>query len=61
MIAIEAFSCKMTRAKDGGFLTPCQVWGRGGSSVDVSHLLFAGDTLIFFVRHLRTKRHTFVG
>ena len=32
---------------DEGSVTPCQVRGRGGGSVEVSHLLFTDDTLIF--------------
>ena len=47
VIAMEALSCLLRRAVCGGFLSTCQVRGRGGDGVKVSHLLFADDTLIF--------------
>ena len=47
VIAMEALSCMLKRAVEGGFLTPCQVKGKGSERVDVSHFLFANDTLIF--------------
>ena len=34
-------------ALEGGFLTPCQVRGSGNVRVDINHLLFVDDTLIF--------------
>ncbi|RVW39723.1 LINE-1 reverse transcriptase-like [Vitis vinifera] len=47
VIVMEAFSCLMKRAVDGGFLTPCLVRGRRGEGVQITHLLFADDTLVF--------------
>ena len=47
VIAMEALSCMYKRAVEGGFLTPCQVRGKGNERVDVSHLLFADDIIIF--------------
>ena len=47
VIAMEALSCLLKRAVCGGFLSACQVQGRGGEGVKVSHLLFTDDTLIF--------------
>ena len=47
VVVMEAFSCLPKRAVAGGFLTPCMVWGRRGEGVQISHLLFADDTLIF--------------
>ena len=44
---MEAFSCLLKRAVSGGFLSPCSVQGRRGEGVQVSHLLFVDDTLIF--------------
>ena len=44
---MEALSYLLTRAVCGGFLSACQVRGRGGEGVKVSHLLFVDDTLIF--------------
>ena len=37
----------LKRAVSGGFLLPCSVRGRRGKRVQVSHLLFVDDTLIF--------------
>ena len=48
IVVMEAFSCLMKRAVAGGFLTPCMVQGRRGEAVQISHLLFADDTLIFY-------------
>ena len=44
---MEVFSCLLKRAVSGGFLSPCSVRGRKGEGVQVSHLLFADDALIF--------------
>ena len=46
-IAMEALSCMFKRAGEGGFLTPCQVREKGNERVDVTHLLFDDNTLIF--------------
>ena len=48
VIPMEALSCLLRRAVCGGFLSTCQVRGRGRERVKVSHLLFADDTLIFY-------------
>ena len=47
VVVMEAFSCLLKRAIAGGFLSPCLIRGRRGEGVQVSHLLFADDTLIF--------------
>ena len=47
VIAMEALSCMFKRAGEGGFLTPCQVREKGNERVDVTHLLFDDNTLIF--------------
>ncbi|RVX05596.1 hypothetical protein CK203_027274 [Vitis vinifera] len=47
VIAMEALNCLLKKAICGGFLSACQVKGRGREGVEVSHLLFADDTLIF--------------
>ena len=44
---MEAFNCLIEHTIDGGFLSACRVGGREGQRVEVSHLLFADDTLIF--------------
>ena len=47
MIAIEVFSSFLKRAVDGGFMLGCKVKRRNGEGVQISHLLFADDTLMF--------------
>ena len=50
---MEAFSQIIEKVVWGGgggggrYLTTCQVGGRGHAGVEISHLLFAYDTLIF--------------
>ena len=44
---MEALSCLINKAVRGGFLSGCRLRGRGGNGVQVSHLLFADDTLVF--------------
>ena len=44
---MEAFSSLLRKAVDGGFVSDCKASSRGGEGVNVSHLLFADDTLIF--------------
>ena len=44
---MEALSCLLKRAKLEGFFLGWKVKGRGGEGLDVSHLLFANDTLVF--------------
>ncbi|RVW85897.1 putative mitochondrial protein [Vitis vinifera] len=47
VVVMEAFSVLIKRAVVGGFLAPCLIRGRRGEGVQISHLLFADDTLIF--------------
>ncbi|RVW41542.1 LINE-1 reverse transcriptase-like [Vitis vinifera] len=47
VVVMEAFSVLIKKAVDGGFLAPCLIRGRRGEGVQISHLLFADDTLIF--------------
>ena len=44
---MEALSCLLKRARKGGFLSGWQFNGKGGAGVEISHLLFAYDTLVF--------------
>nr|CAN76350.1 hypothetical protein VITISV_025245 [Vitis vinifera] len=46
VIAMEALSCLLKKAKVGGFLLGWRVSGRNGDGVDISHLLFVDDTLV---------------
>ena len=45
---MEVFSCFLKRAMDGGFPSSCRVKGRSEEGVQISHLLFVDDTLVFF-------------
>ena len=47
VLGMEALSCLINRAVRGGFLTGCRIRGRGGNGIQVSHLLFVDDTLVF--------------
>ena len=47
VLAMEALSCLLGRAREDGFLTSFKVNGRGGEGLEVTHLLFADDTLVF--------------
>ena len=46
VIAMEALSCLLKKAKVGNFLLGWRVSGRSGDGVDISHLLFVDDTLV---------------
>lgn len=45
---MEVLSCLLKRVVVGGFLSSCQVQGRIGEGVQISHLLFVDDTLVFY-------------
>ena len=45
---MEVFSCFIKRVVDGGFLLGCRVKGRSEEGVQISHLFFVDDTLVFF-------------
>ncbi|RVW84765.1 LINE-1 retrotransposable element ORF2 protein [Vitis vinifera] len=47
VIAIEALSRLLLKAQEGGFISGFTVGGRGGDGEEISHLLFADDTIIF--------------
>ncbi|RVW65308.1 Transposon TX1 uncharacterized 149 kDa protein [Vitis vinifera] len=48
VIVMEVFSSFLKRAVDGGFILGCRVKGRSEEGVQISHLLFADDTLVFW-------------
>ena len=48
VIVMEALSCLLKRAREGGFLSGWQLSGKGGAGVEITHLLFADDTLVFY-------------
>nr|CAN70698.1 hypothetical protein VITISV_029728 [Vitis vinifera] len=47
MIAMEVFSSMLRRAISGGYLSGWRVSGRRGEGLQISHLLFEDDTLVF--------------
>ena len=44
---MEAFSSLLRSVVGGGFVVACKARSRGGEGVQVSHLLFGDDTLVF--------------
>ena len=44
---MEALNCLLKRVKVGGFLSGWRVRSKGGKGLEVSHLLFVDDTLVF--------------
>ena len=47
VLGMEVLSALLRRAAVGGFFSGCRFWGRGRMELNVSHLLFADDTIIF--------------
>ena len=47
VIRLEAFSSLIKRAMSGVFLLGCRVKGKSGEGVQISHLLFTNDMLVF--------------
>ena len=47
LIAMKALSSLLVRAREGGFLSGFKVGG-GGEGEEISHLLFANDTIVFW-------------
>ena len=47
VLGMEALSILINKAMEGGFLSIYKLRDRGGNEVQVSHLLFADDTLVF--------------
>ena len=47
VLDMEVLSALIRRAVQGNFITGCRLRGRGGVEMNVSHLLFADDTIIF--------------
>ena len=48
MIVMEALSCLLKRANEGGFFPGWQLSGRGSTGMEITHLLFVDDTLVFY-------------
>ena len=47
VIAMEALGCLFKKVEIGGFLLGYWMGGKGGVRVQISHLLFVDDTLVF--------------
>ena len=47
VLEMEALSSLINRAVRGGFLIGCRIRGRDGIEIQVSHLIFVDDTLVF--------------
>ena len=47
VIGMEALCTLINKAVSGGFLSGCRIRGRVGDEVQITHLLFANDTLVF--------------
>ena len=47
VLGMEVLSALIRRVVEGGFISGCRLRGREGMEMNVSHLLFADDTIIF--------------
>ena len=47
VIGMEALSCLINKAVEGGFLSGCSFGGKGRDGLIISHLLFSDDTILF--------------
>ena len=47
VLGMKVFSLLIDKAKMGGFLTDYNIKGRNGVAMNISHLLFADDILVF--------------
>ena len=48
ILGMEAFSLLVDRVADGGFISGYKFKGRNGTKRQITHLLFADDTLVFY-------------
>ena len=47
VMGMEVLSVLIRRAVEGGFISGCNIWRGSGSVANISHLLFADDTIVF--------------
>ena len=47
VLAMETLNCLLERAREGGFLLDLKVNGRVGVGLEVSHVLFTNDMVVF--------------
>ncbi|RVW93985.1 hypothetical protein CK203_033990 [Vitis vinifera] len=48
VLGMEVLSALIRKAIDGGFISGCKLRGKWGMEMNVSHLLFVDDTIIFY-------------
>ena len=48
VLGIEVLSILLWRATVGGFILGCVIRGRGQVDLNISHLLFVEDTIVFY-------------
>ena len=47
VMGMEVLSVLIRRAVEGGFISGCNIWRGSGPVANISHLLFADDTIVF--------------
>lgn len=47
VMGMEVPSVLIRRAVEGGFISGCNIWRGSGPVANISHLLFADDTIVF--------------
>ena len=47
VMGMEVLSALIRRAMEGGCISGCNIWWGSGSIANISHLLFADDTIVF--------------
>ena len=47
IMGMEVLSVLIRRAVEGGFISGCNIWRGSGLVANISHLLFADDTIVF--------------
>ena len=48
VMGMEVLSALIRRAVEGGFISGCSIWRGRRQAVNISHLLFADDTIVFY-------------
>ncbi|KAJ9703718.1 hypothetical protein PVL29_005138 [Vitis rotundifolia] len=47
IMGMEVLNVLISKAVEGGFIIGCRIWRDRGQAVNISHLLFADDTIVF--------------
>ena len=47
VMGMEVLSILIRRAMYGGYISGCVIKGRGEADLNISHLLFVDDTIVF--------------